>query len=357
VTHGWTLDEKGQPMSKSLGNAILPAEICEKWGADILRAWVTWQDYTADVSLGPSLLSQLTEAYRKVRNTFRYALGNLFDFHPDRDSLPDEHLLEMDRWMLARTAQLVADCRRFYDDYDFHRVFHALHDFCVVDLSATYFDILKDRLYTFAPRSRARRSAQTAVYRIAGALLRLTAPILVFTAEEVWKYLPRRAGDPDSVHMALFPAAKELGAPLDEKRTAAWDKLLQLRTKALKSLEEARNAKIIASSLEAQITLRAPSPATVLREYEAVLRELLIVSQVKLVLGPIDPLNLQDELEISSVDVKVEPAVGTKCERCWNYSSRVGEDTRYPTVCERCSAALAEIERERAVPTGRDAGT
>jgi len=352
VTHGWTLDEKGTPMSKSLGNAIYPAEIYEKWGADLMRAWVTWQDYTADVSLGPALMTQLTEAYRKVRNTFRFALGNLAGFDPARDALGDSDLLEMDRWMLYRAAQLVADCRRWYDEFEFHRVFHALHDFCIVDLSATYFDILKDRLYTSAPRSRARRSAQTAVYRITSALLRLAAPILVFTAEEVWKHFPRRAADPESVHMALFPTVEELGVPLEPAKVANWERLLQIRAKALKALEEKRNTKAIASSLEAKIILAAPSPATILREYEGLLRELFIVSKVELNLGPADPLSLHGELETFSIDVKVDSADGAKCERCWNFSTHVGENDRYPTVCERCLAALQEIENERAAAGG-----
>ncbi|HEX9760952.1 MAG TPA: isoleucine--tRNA ligase, partial [Candidatus Acidoferrales bacterium] len=212
VTHGWTLDAQGTPMSKSLGNAIYPAEIYEKWGADLMRLWVTSQDYTADMSNSQAMMTQLAEAYRKLRNTFRYALGNLYDFDPARDALPAANLLEMDQWMLARTAQLVDDCRRWYDEFEFHRVFHAIHDFAVVDLSATYFDILKDRLYTSAPRSSARRSAQTALYRIASALVRLLTPILVFTAEEIWKYFPKQQGEPESIHMAEFPSAAEMGA-------------------------------------------------------------------------------------------------------------------------------------------------
>ena len=211
LTHGWTLDAKGQPMSKSLGNVVLPTEVCEKWGADLLRLWVASQDYTADVRMSDNVMTQLSEAYRKLRNTFRFALGNLADFDPARDAVPDAEMEELDRWMLSRTggtgdSNAASGTRRF----EFHRVFHALHDFAVVDLSAFYFDVLKDRLYTFAPRNRARRSAQTAVYRIAKALLSLATPIIVFTAEEIWKHFPHVAGDPESAHLALFPSAEAL---------------------------------------------------------------------------------------------------------------------------------------------------
>src|SRR5579863_3220433 len=209
LTHGWTLDEQGRPMSKSLGNVILPTEICDKWGADLLRLWVASQDYHSDVRMSQNVMTQLSEAYFKIRNTFRFALGNLSDFDPSRDSVMEDSLEELDRWMLGRTNQLVAKCLEFYESFDFHRVYHALYNFCVVDLSAFYFDILKDRLYTFAAKSSARRSAQTAMYRIASALARLLAPILVFTTDEVWRYLPRQAGAPAEIHLSLFPRPDE----------------------------------------------------------------------------------------------------------------------------------------------------
>jgi isoleucyl-tRNA synthetase len=344
VTHGWTLDEKGQPMSKSLGNAIYPAEICEKWGADLLRVWVAWQDYTADVGLGPAMMAQLSEAYRKVRNTFRFALGNLADFDPARDALADAELVEMDRWMLHRTAELVRQCRAWYEEFEFHRVFHALHDFCIVDLSATYFDILKDRLYTFTPRSRARRSAQTAIYRITSALVRLAAPILAFTAEEVWKRFPRRAGDFESVHMTLFPVPEELGAPLEEHVVAKWERMLEFRAEVLKVLEEKRTSKKIASSLEAKVLFSAQGDwRRLLEENRDWLRQLLIVSEIDFYDAGIADVGSKT---FPGVEIIVQTADGKKCERCWNYSTRVGESQRYPTVCERCLAALEEIERD-----------
>jgi isoleucyl-tRNA synthetase len=333
LTHGWTLDAKGQPMSKSLGNTVLPTEVCEKWGADLLRLWVASQDYTADVRMSDNVMTQLSEAYRKLRNTFRFALGNLADFDPARDSVPDAEMEELDRWMLSRAFDLLGQCREWYKSFEFHRVFHALHDFAVVDLSAFYFDVLKDRLYTFAPRNRARRSAQTAVYRIAKALLTLVTPITVFTAEEIWKYFPRVAGDPESAHLALFSSI-DFDVAHEEK--VDWAQLMGWRERVLKDLEEARKAKLISGSLEAKVTLDVNlASERLLKRYEKWLRPLFIVSQVEIVtgLGPHD-------------GVRVERADGTKCERCWNYSTHVGENADYPTVCERCVKALHEIEHE-----------
>jgi isoleucyl-tRNA synthetase len=338
LTHGWTLDEQGRPMSKSLGNVVLPTEICDKWGADLLRLWVASQDYTADVRMSENVMTQLSEAYRKIRNTFRFAAGNLADFDPQRDALPDESVWEIDRWMLSQTADLVRQCRQRYEAFEFHRVFHALHDFCVVDLSAFYFDVLKDRLYTFAPSNPGRRSAQTAIYRIASALLRLLAPIMVFTAEEIWKYLPRPAGQPDSIHLALLPAAEEFGAPVDALVNENWEQLLKLRRAVLVHLETARNSKTIGSSLEAKVLLNgAHAEAALWRKYAASLPGLFIVSQVEIV-TPGDPS------KSGEVCLGIARADGQKCERCWNYSTHVGESAEYPTVCERCVAALNEIE-------------
>ena len=255
LTHGWTLDAKGQPMSKSLGNVVLPTEVCEKWGADLLRLWVASQDYTADVRMSDNVMTQLSEAYRKLRNTFRFALGNLAGFDPARDAVPDAEMEEMDRWMLSRTGELVGQCRKWYEGFEFHRVFHALHDFAAVDLSAFYFDVLKDRLYTFAPRNRARRSALTAMYRISKALLSLLTPIIVFSAEEIWKYFPRVAGDPESAHLALFPHAAAVGAPVGQAIESNWQSLLEFRREVLKALEEKRKEKFISGSLEAKVRI------------------------------------------------------------------------------------------------------
>jgi isoleucyl-tRNA synthetase len=341
VTHGWTLDEKGAPMSKSLGNAMYPKEICEKWGADLLRVWVASQDYTADMRMSDAMMVQLAEAYRKIRNTFRFALSNLFDFDPARDAVPDAELWEMDAWMLRRTGALVRQCAAWYENFEFHRAYHAISDFCTVDLSAFYFDVLKDRLYTFAPKNIGRRSAQTAVYRIVGALDRMIAPILVFTSEEAWKFLPRAPHDPESVHMASFPAAAELERTIDDPRAKNWDRLLGVREEVLKALEPLRAAKTISANLEARVTLSASGElGNLLEKYAKDLPALFIVSQVEV--EKIAP----DGAKPGELEVRAERARGAKCERCWNYSTHVGESADYPSLCERCLAALAEIERD-----------
>jgi isoleucyl-tRNA synthetase len=342
VTHGWTLDEKGTPMSKSLGNVLYPAEICERWGADLLRLWVASVEYQADVKMSERVMTQLSEAYRKIRNTFRFALGNLFDFDPSRDAPASGQLDEMDRWMLERTAELARKCKDWYAAYEFHRVYHAIHDFCVVDLSAFYFDVLKDRLYTKAANSKSRRSAQTAVWKVTSALVRLAAPILVFTTEEIWKYLPKSHGDSESVHMAVFPDVNSLHTALTADRVATWELLSKVRGEALKALEIARNEKKINSSLEAKVLLNAdPELKTKLKHHVSSLPGLFIVSQVDFFSAGAG--SYRSDL-VPSLEVTVQKAAGTKCERCWNYSTHVGENKRYPTICERCSEALAEIE-------------
>jgi isoleucyl-tRNA synthetase len=342
VTHGWTLDEQGRPMSKSLGNALYPAEITERWGADLLRLWVASVEYQADVKMSERVMTQLSEAYRKIRNTFRFALSNLYDFDPAHDALPNEQLEEMERWMLERTADLITKCRDWYATYEFHRVYHALHDFCVVDLSAFYYDVLKDRLYTKAARNKSRRSAQTAIWKITNALVRIAAPILVFTTEEIWRYLPKLPGDPESVHISEFAAEHNLRAGIAPGKIAAWELLSKVRGEVLKALEAARNAKKINSGLEARVLLNADLETKAkLKQYLSVLPALFIVSQVDFLNA--EAGDFRSEL-MPHLEVTIQKAAGAKCERCWNYSTHVGENSRYPTVCERCTEALAEIE-------------
>jgi len=353
VTHGWTLDEQGRPMSKSLGNAISPNEICERWGADLLRLWVASVEYQADMKMSERVMTQLSEAYRKIRNTFRFALSNLGDFDPSRDALPNNQLEEIDQWMLDRTADLVKKCREWYGSYDFHRVYHAIHDYCVVDLSAFYFDVLKDRLYTKAPKNKSRRSAQTAVCKISDALIRLAAPVLVFTSEELWKYLPKAASAPESVHMALFPEAEALTTGLARGTYERWQLLKEVRGLALQKLEDARNSKQIGGALEAKVRLHLEKPylmssdfslKDLLQRSASILPALFIVSQVVIEDAPID--GAAPSASLPGLTIKIDRADGKKCERCWNYSTHVGENPRYPTVCERCSEALAEIESD-----------
>jgi isoleucyl-tRNA synthetase len=346
VTHGWTLDEQGRPMSKSLGNVVEPAEICEKWGADLLRLWVASQEYQADVKMSERVMTQLSEAYRKIRNTFRFALGNLANFDPSRDALPDAQMEEIDRWMLERTAELSRKCREWYAGYDFHRVYHAIHDYCVVDLSSFYFDVLKDRLYTKASRSKSRRSAQTAVWKITSALVRLLAPILVFTTEEIWKMLPADTPNTGSVHQAEFAQPDSLAGGISREAAEQWARLAQARSAVLVALEQARAAKAIGGGLEAKVKLHAGSEAPglqkLLQERRDVLPALFIVSQVEV--EPAAPAGAVQSEVLPGLAIKIERADGAKCERCWNYSTHVGENPRYPTVCERCTEALAEIE-------------
>jgi isoleucyl-tRNA synthetase len=346
VTHGWTLDEQGRPMSKSLGNTLYPIEICERWGADLLRLWVASVEYQADVKMSERVMTQLSEAYRKIRNTFRFALSNLGDFDPARDALANDQLEEIDRWVLDRTTELVKKCREWYAGYEFHRVYHAIHDFCVVDLSSFYYDVLKDRLYTKAAKNKSRRSAQTVVWKITSALVRLIAPILVFTSEEIWKYLPKSQGEHESVHMSLFPEAAAIACGIAGDAAEKWGRLAQVRSAVLVALEQARAAKAIGGGLEAKVLLHVdPHDAPLqklLEEKQSIFPALFIVSQVEVHPSAI-PASVPAE-SLPGLSIKIERADGTKCERCWNYSKHVGENVRYPTVCERCSEALAEIE-------------
>jgi isoleucyl-tRNA synthetase len=289
-----------------------------------------------DMRCSDEILQRVTDGYRKLRNTARFALGNLDGFDPKRDAVAEHELLEIDRWALAQLDAVVADVREAYEAYDFHLVYQTLHQFCTVTLSARYFDIIKDRLYTFAPRNQQRRSAQTALYRIADALARMMAPILVFTSDEIWENLPHdaTAAEP-SVHAALLPeAGRTNGAEL----LTTWAHLFGYRETVLGKLEEARVAKVIGSSLEARVEISAGAHAyRRLASHRDDLRYIFIVSEVEL--NEANAEAAPDHLEVT-----ITRAHGEKCERCWNYSTRVGESSRYPTVCERCVAALNEIE-------------
>jgi isoleucyl-tRNA synthetase len=327
VTHGWVVDGEGRKQSKSLGNVTAPQEIIDKSGADVLRLWAAAVDYTEDVRCSDEILSRIVDAYRKMRNTLRYALGNLDKFDPAGDAVGENEMLEIDRWALTNLDAVIERVRAGYETYDFQSAYNALYGFCTVTLSARYFDIIKDRLYIMAPKSRERRSAQTALYKIADSLCRLLAPMMVFTADEAWENLPgERAA---SVHIAEFPAV--VGTD-NSTLTNAWERLFAIRDVVLRALEEARNAKQIGSSLDAKVILTVDHDSTMfLLDYYPELRYIFIVSQVEVHEG-------------DATKVEIHKADGQKCERCWNYSTRVGEFERYPTVCERCSAALTEIE-------------
>jgi isoleucyl-tRNA synthetase len=338
VTPGWTLDEKGQAMSKSRGNDVDPVDIASRLGGEVVRLWVASVDFREDVVGSEGLMQRVAENYRKIRNTFRYVLGNLYDFDPARDAVGFDQLPALDQYMLRQTAAFAADLRSWYDEFAFHKIYQRVSNFCIVDLSAFYFDVLKDRLYTSAPNSRARRAAQTTIWRIGEALVRLLAPIMSFTADEIWKYLPKNATRAESVHLALFPAASEIVEEESGARKAdeEWTALRSVRDEVLKALEEARNSKLIGTGLEAQVKIAAAEPVySVLAKHADELRYLFIVSAVNLAQGSGNGTG--------GVHVEVKKADGLKCERCWNYSTQVGEDKNYPTVCERCSVVLREL--------------
>ena len=346
ATVGWTLDENGQAMSKSRGNDVDPVDIAGRMGGEIVRLWVASVDFREDVVGSEQLMQRIAENYRTIRNNlFRYVLGNLYDFDPGKDALPFEKLEALDQYMLRQTAAMTTDVRRWYGEFAFHKVYQRVLNFCTVDLSAFYFDVIKDRLYTYAPNSQGRRAAQTAIWRIGEALVTLLAPVMSFTCEEVWGYLPGRRAP--TVHAAQFPDRSDVlgsdGVGDDPKQLEDWAILLAVREQVLKALETARNAKLIGKSLEAQVSISASEPVyAVLERHQDQLRYLFIVSAVMLE-------KAASGNGAGSVGVQVEKAAGKKCDRCWNYSTRVGEDPVYPTVCERCSAVLKEIEAAAAV--------
>ncbi len=325
ATNGWTLDGEGHAMSKSRWVRKAVEKITNKYGADLLRLWTASIDFTEDVRLSDTILDRLIEAYRKLRNTLKYTLGNLFDFDPARDAVPVEEMLEIDRWILARMEALIRLVRVSYDAFEFHKAYRAIYDFAASDLSSLYFDVLKDRLYTSATRSKARRSGQTALYKVHYALVRLMAPFLSFTAEEAWSFTAKPAGAPDSVHLTLLPEPEEVAHGLGVAKLADWDALVEAREPVLKALEEARQAKLIGTSLEARVRIGATE---LLRRYEKELPALFIVSEVVLE---------------SSEGIIVERAGGLKCERCWKYSTAVGDNPEFPTVCEYCAPALKDL--------------
>jgi isoleucyl-tRNA synthetase len=328
ITHGWVVDGEGKQMHKSTGNAISPNEVVQKSGAEILRLWAAAVEYTEDMRCSDEILLRIVDAYRKFRNTLRYALGNLDGFNPEHDKVALAEMLELDRWALASIDKAAEKCLEGYEKFDFQTVYQTLYSFCTVTLSARYFDIIKDRLYIFAPNSPERRSAQTALYEITDKLCRLLSVILAFTADEAFENLPNQKLA--SVHLAEFP--KVSGAD-NAQLLSDWERIFSIRDDVLKALEEAREQKQIGSSLEAKVILTAEKETTrfLLPFYED-LRYIFIVSQVEVHEG--------EEFRI-----EIQKADGAKCERCWNYSIRVGESEKYPTVCERCIVALTEIER------------
>jgi len=365
ATAGWTLDEQGRAMSKSLGNGVDPVEMANKLGAEIVRLWVASIDFREDMAASENLMQRCADIYRKLRNTFRILLGNLHGFDPARDEVKEAELLPLDRYMLARTRELTEKIRGWYAAFEFHRVYHAVNEFCIVDLSSFYIDVLKDRMYTFAPTSHARRSAQTALWKITEALVRLVAPILTFTADEVWEYLPVVEGRERSVHLAAFPReeavfSEDMGALLEE-----WKDLFTLRDAVLRLLESARQDKMIGKSLEADIHFHVKEEVfELLKRYEGGLKELFNVSTVVVIEALLEPgyrgpaavgQHFKTTTMSDALSFAVYPATGHKCARCWNFMPEVSAYGIWENVCTRCQGALKEMGIEPPQPVTEEA--
>lgn len=331
LTHGFMLDSSGKAMSKSLGNVISPQEIISKYGADILRLWVCSLDYRGDVSLGKEILERMAEAYRKIRNTCRFILGNIHDFNPDIDSLPYEKLLNIDHWILSKLQILIKKTTNSFENFEFYNFYHLLNNFCVVTLSSLYLDIIKDRLYTYPKKSLERRAAQTCIYKILVILTKLMSPILSFTAEEIWRQLPFSKGKEESVHLTSWTKTQE--EFVDKELEDEYKELFLLREEVLKEIETIRNQGIIGHSLEVMVSINLSLlDKKLLEKYKDELESLFIVSKVQ----------MQDFLE-GGVRVKVEKIKENKCERCWNYRESVGEDSNMPNLCKKCIEVVKNL--------------
>ena len=336
LTHGYVVDGEGRKMSKSVGNTVAPQEVIAQYGADIIRLWAASSDYKADIRISKEILKQLSEVYRKIRNTIRYILGNTNDFNYETDKVEFKDMLELDRWALMHMQLLKKEVSAAYESYDFHVLYHAIHNFCSVEMSSYYLDILKDRLYAYKADSFERRSAQTAMYEIMLDLVVMIAPVLSFTMEEVWQFMKKPASMPESVFMMPWPECKE--EYIDEALESKWDNFIEIRSEITRVLEGARRAKTIGHSLDAKVELHAAGEAlAILRSVESDLATLLIVSQAKLVEGLTGGVEATGREDLK---VTVQAAEGEKCERCWIYSDTVGKDAEHPTVCARCAAAL-----------------
>lgn len=332
LTHGFVVDGEGKKMSKTVGNVIAPDEVIKKYGGEILRLWVVAEDYRDDVRISQEILKRLIESYRRIRNTCRYLLGNLYDFSPDKDMLQKDGLKSIDRFILHRLQILNAKIRNAYETFEFHTIYHTLHNFCVVDLSSFYLDVLKDRLYVSAAHSYLRRAAQTAIFHILYDMVRLMAPILSFTAEEIWDYMPEIENAEGSIHLSTFPELNNNF--LDKNLEEEWNTLLEVRSGVNKELEGKRGQKLIGSSLEAEVEINAPLERfEVLDKYRDELPGIFIVSSVI----------LNKKIGMERVEVKVKKMRGVKCERCWNYFKEKDRDKSYPDICPRCIRVLEEI--------------
>jgi isoleucyl-tRNA synthetase len=342
LTHGFVVDAEGKKMSKSLGNVVAPQEVIDRHGAEILRLWVSASDYREDIRISEGILKQLSDAYRRIRNTCRFLLGNLYDFDPAQDAMPYERLMDIDRYALHRLQEIIGRVRKAYDVYEFHTVYHTLFNYCTLDLSAFYLDVLKDRLYTAVPTSNARRSAQTVMLRVVDALARLMTPILPFTAEEIWQHIPHRQASEESIHLVLLPEVD--AEALVPDLASSWKRLLEVRGEVTRALEKARAEKRIGHPLDAAVVLlAADSLYEELTPFAEDLRTLFIVSRADLAAaGSAEQPSYESDL-IEGLSIAVSPAEGGKCERCWIHDAEVGSRTAHPTLCPRCAQAVEII--------------
>ncbi len=347
LTHGYVVDGQGKKMSKSVGNVVAPQEVIDKYGAEILRLWVASEDYRDDVKVSDEILRHVSDAYRKMRNTMRFLLSNLNDFDPAAHSVGAEHLTELDRWALARYAELVRKVTKAYADYEFHAIYHGLHNFCGTVVSSLYMDVLKDRLYCSNPDDPARRAAQMVIHRILDGLLRLMAPILSVTSAEAWEHLyglDQKSPLEDSVFFATFPEVDDIeqDSGLDQR----WEQLLAIRSGITKVLEAARREKTIGLSLDAEVLLRLEGDtADFLADKLELVQELCIVSGLQVVADPAaaEGVDFVEAEEVPGMKVAVRPARGSKCERCWIISTTVGEDAEHSTLCNRCASVVRSL--------------
>ncbi len=339
-THGWVVDGQGKTMHKSLGNGIEPSEITDKYGSDILRLWVASSDYHSDIRISNDILAQLSDAYKKIRNTARFILGNLSNadgFDIDKDGVSDDELFELDKWALTKLDELIDKVNAAYSAFDYHIVFHAIHNFCVIDMSNFYLDIIKDRLYCDDVDSVSRKAAQTAMYRILSAITRLIAPIMSFTADEIWSYIPHSAGD-NAKSVFLNDMPEKSGIKIDAGFTEKWDLIAALREDVKKALEIKRADKVIGKSLEADVILHADGDMQKsIYKFADELPEIFIVSKVELKDG-----EGEFKGELDGVSIDVVKATGEKCERCWKFSETVGTYDDHPTLCDRCHSVISK---------------
>ena len=339
VTHGWVVDGEGKKMSKSLGNTIIPDDIVKQYGADILRLWVASSDYHADIRVSNDILKQLSEIYRKIRNTARFILGNISDFNPNTDMVADSALEEIDHWALMRLDEVVKTSREAYDNFEYHLIFHAIHNFCVIDMSNFYLDVLKDRLYVEAKNSATRRAAQTAMYKILDTIARLVSPILAFTADEIWQFMPH-TDDVDARHV-VYNAIPDAKGEYDEEFMARWNKIHEMRDDVKKALELARADKVIGASLDAKVTLYADGELyDFAKSVENILPTVFMVSDFELIRG--EGGSFKGEVE--GMSVTAVHARGEKCARCWSFGNTVGKDADHPTICARCAEVIKTID-------------